>query len=563
MADIYSRQLTARGGGSTPLTARGSNHFLAGHGSPSPLGSAASKLLSSRRRHGGSVPQLHSSRHSSASASSARSNMRRQSRTWTDASRTTSTMPRNSVSRSSSLRETVFKSMYGLSPQQVSNGTINPMLPSGFRGAAKRPQSMLPEPSARAAARLTARQNTARAGSAMVKKKERQEKDLELTTRTRDRKMNRDIVRSLRKNQQGIGSRLIAPSTPTEEEKRLEKNKLLMLKESLRQQLNRVNEDLYDYESVLEENEALESKYISLAKELDKLEDSKKTSAREQQFKQPVVSPSLDKDPDILDAMQEANNSNIWSENVGSKFSDQRLAKANESFERVQGCTLGDPYHEEDMKPNSHAFDGQQEIGGGPHEQFLSPVQERAKIVASRYYPAGSSPEASKDDDGIFWPFQGEKVLGERRARRRVAPVAAYVSSLVQGGYGTVLIDGRWTEGQRVDRRIKVPEHQKPSRWVVLNPANDVDSMERAGVVPGTPSGNGYRDWLPVVGAKCIARFPGNKENYLAQIKEITSQGLKVRFLSRGNNKEAIVLPSNVKPVVWNRPLTAQWDRDL
>jgi hypothetical protein len=396
--------------------------------------------------------------------------------------------------------------------------------------------------------------------------------------------MNRSIVNSIKKGRQGTGMRLLAPTEPTEEELRISKHKLEMLQKSLRETLSKVNEDLEVETAELKHKMELESRYASLAQELDRLEDQMVTTSRSEYLSQrqavnagegqePASSTAmaLQEDPDVLEAIRAANEGTQKSRGknrllLSGKLDDERLARANETFERVQGCTVGHPYHEDEMTPNSHAFNGQQTIGGGPHEQFLSPVRERATIVASRYYPAGSSPEASKGDDGIYWPFEKPPTPGSigrsRKVQRRVAPVAAYVSSLVQGGYGSVLIDGKWTEGGRVDRRSRQVGHQKPSRWAELDPAADVDSLERAGIVPGTPSGNGRREWRPTVGAKCNARFPGDREYYLARIEELTPEGLRVRFLSRGNDKEAVVLPSNVKPVYWNRPLTAQWDRD-
>ena len=564
MTDIYERQLTARGAGPTPRTARGSNHFLSGTSgsSSSPLGAAASRLISSRRSmHGGSTPMLRSAR-ASASRSSLLSTKR-----WASPSRTAAplTNVQRALSRSSSLRATVSGALYdtpsvlpggnGDVVASRSNKPLNPMLASGFRGSAKLPRSMLPEPSARRQQQQHIPQNNT---------KSQYNPDV-LTTRTRDRRMNRSIVSSMKKSRQGVGPRLLAPTEPTKEELQIAKQKLKTLQKSLREKLSKVNEDLSAETVEIERKKSLESKYASLEQELDRLEVQMISTSRSDHPKQ---NGALQEDPDIIDAIREANEgapTDNRSLTLG-KFDDPRFAQANESFERVQGCTMGHPYHKDEMTPNSHAFNGQQEIGGGPHAQFLSPIQERSTIVASRYYPAGSSPEASKGDDGIYWPFEEPKKAGRfQKKARRVAPVAAYVSSLVQGGYGSVLIDGKWTEGGRVDRRSPQISsgHQKPSRWAELDPAADVDSMERAGVVPGTPSGTSRREWRPVVGAKCNARFPGNREYYLARIEELTPEGLRVRFLSRGNDKEAVVLPSNVKPVYWNRPLTAQWDRDL
>ena len=151
MAEIYKRQLTARGAGPSLRTARGSNHFLSGvGGGSSPLGAVASRMLSSRRSgHGGSSPQLHTSR------SSSRSRRRSPAKRWAVAAAPEGDAKRT-LSRSSSLRATVSGALFDDSGSRVGGAivsqpskTLSPMLPSGFRGPAKLPRNMLPQPSAR------------------------------------------------------------------------------------------------------------------------------------------------------------------------------------------------------------------------------------------------------------------------------------------------------------------------------------------------------------------------------------------------------------------------------
>ena len=81
-------------------------------------------------------------------------------------------------------------------------------------------------------------------------------------------------------------------------------------------------------------------------------------------------------------------------------------------------------------------------------------------------------------------------------------------------------------------------------------------------MIKNTGRGTTKKEWAPKVGAKCNARYKGDKEWYLATILDVQTNGLKVKFESRGNNKIRTVLPGNVRPVVWNRPLTAQWSRN-
>ena len=134
---------------------------------------------------------------------------------------------------------------------------------------------------------------------------------------------------------------------------------------------------------------------------------------------------------------------------------------------------------------------------------------------------------------------------------RKVAPRTAHVSSIVQGGFGTVIID--------VDDKQR--PGQQPSRWEKMDPSKDIESCERAGVIPDTQRGMMMKEWRPTVGSKCNARYKQDKEWYLCEILNITKDGLQVKFESRGNMRVVTVLPCNVKPVVWNRPLTSQWSR--
>ena len=85
--------------------------------------------------------------------------------------------------------------------------------------------------------------------------------------------------------------------------------------------------------------------------------------------------------------------------------------------------------------------------------------------------------------------------------------------------------------------------------------------MERAGVIPATPCGTARAQWRPKVGTKCNARWPGDKQWYLAEIRKVAPDGLHVKFLSQGNDQTAVVQSNCVRPVMWDRPLTAQWSR--
>tara|TARA_B100000795_G_C22764814_1_gene425212 strand:- start:1 stop:939 length:939 start_codon:yes stop_codon:yes gene_type:complete len=256
-------------------------------------------------------------------------------------------------------------------------------------------------------------------------------------------------------------------------------------------------------------------------------------------------------DPDIQAALKDVND-------------ELKITTVNSAtFENVIGCSLGDSYAPDVLKRNSDMYNGQQEIGSGPHSQFTAPKNLRATVIGGRYYPPGQVPESSKGDDGLFWPFEENRTKNSppKPIARKVAPRAAHVSAKVQGGFAPILIDVNAPLGKK---------HQQPTRWQEIDSTNDIlqfskdsrkASMERAGVVPGTTRGEKYSAWHPTVGGKCNARFKLDKEWYLATILKIDSKGLTVKFESRGNKQICVVQPKNVKPVVWNRPLTAQWSR--
>ena len=139
------------------------------------------------------------------------------------------------------------------------------------------------------------------------------------------------------------------------------------------------------------------------------------------------------------------------------------------------------------------------------------------------------------------------------------------------GGYGTMIIDKR-------SRRRGQFQH-RPSRWSKtleasltahtlaenagekLNESQErefVKQLVRAQTRAG-PSLT-IHGWKPTTGAKCMARYPGDKEWYLAKIEKIHSKHLEVRFMSRGNSNRCVVSKKFVKPVVYDRPYTAGFE---
>jgi hypothetical protein len=488
--EIYHSQLTARGG-RTPQTARGSNHFLnkqSTRNSNFPNLKSSYSSTSLQRNHDiGSRPKLSSSR-LSKKQSIADIRMLRQ--------------PQHSY-------QTHSKSLPHLSCD------------SG------RPT---PSPNHRSSARTNSNSQTARHRQSI--------------------KLNRKIVASVAKKRRGVGTRLLAPVAPTEEEVREERARLVAFQEKLREKLFEVDTELIAEETQLNKVQSMMAQFQSLTKDLDRMEENgiqqdaaaetaEQDARVEALRRESAVQTSAVDDPDIQRVLKEVND-------------EMTLMKTNSAtFENVQGCSLGESYAPDVMQRNSDMYNGQQEIGAGPHQEFTAPTNLRATVIGGRYYPAGKEPESRKGDDGLFWPFEENRTKKSppKPAARRVAPRAAHVSAKVQGGFGQILID--------VNKPTK--KHQQPSRWLKLDPAEDIQSMERAGVVASTPRMEA--EWHPTVGGKCNARYSLDKEWYLCTILKISNKGLLVKFQSRGNNHVCTVQASNVKPVVWNRPLTSQWSR--
>ena len=498
---IYSAQLTARGGSSGNLTARGANHFLGKSGGTSTSAPFPSLLKSSRRR-----------RNSLKSSASLDTNLRPLN---------SSRRPRNSTAQF---------------VRKNPKGTL-PYLPS----------------------------NNPAANSLSIDE----------TTKI-NRSLNKKIVQAMEKSRRGIGFKLLAPTKSTKEEQAQERVQLTLLRAKLRAEMFQVDTDLIAEKLEMNKKNAMLAQYNALTTQLNTMEQEhhnqqkqldRVSAARQDEDKDKDARvESVLAHPDVYNAVQEFNTTapdSSLSLSLSPSPRKSNIVKFNHqlasTFENVQQCSLGDSYAEDVLLRNSDAYDGQQTIASGPHAMFTAPSNERATVVAGRYYPPGQNPLES-EDGGIFWPFEEERTKkSPPKASRRVAPRAAHVSAKVQGGFGSVLIDV--DPHFNPDGSVK-KKHQQPSRWSALDPSTDVISMERAGVIKNTGRGTTKKEWAPKVGAKCNARYKGDKEWYLATILDVQTNGLKVKFESRGNNKIRTVLPGNVRPVVWNRPLTAQWSRN-
>ena len=507
MSQIYEQQLTSRAGGSTGnLTARGANHFLNNNTINRSSNKFPTLLKSSRK-----------------SNNTGRSTKRSTSR------RPTARSTARSMSQSSSLA--CFQSL----PHLQSNLLIT------------------------------------------KRKTSREEKQTRKEAHNISRQLNKKISNSMKKLNRGVGLKLLAPTKSTKQEKEKERTQLELLRTKLLEDLQTVDEELIAEKILMDKKKSMLEQYKELSKKLNVMEIEQERIEKQQQQQQHREDDQEDNQKDDREdnrVEEEAalNYSGVTTSDGDSNSSTNNITDANpltmntkikfnhqlsSTFENVQQCLLGDSYAPDVLQRNSDSYNGQQSIGSGPHDLFTAPSSQRATVVAGRYYPAGQNP-LLEEDGGIFWPFEEVRKRknspeNKKDKSRRVAPRAARVSAKVQGGYGALLID--------VDDSM-IKEHQQPSRWSALDPSTDVISMERAGIIINTPRGTMKKDWCPQIGAKCNARYSSDREWYLATILDVQTNGLKVKFESRGNNKVRTVLPSNVKPVVWNRPLTAQWSRN-
>ena len=158
------------------------------------------------------------------------------------------------------------------------------------------------------------------------------------------------------------------------------------------------------------------------------------------------------------------------------------------------------------------------------------------------------------------------------------APPIYKIGMRPKGGYATMIIDKR--------NRKKGIQQYRPTRWLkraaddlVLDDQDEVEDpnmteeerkekeLLKQFVRGQTRGGGRFKDmavtkseWKPKTGERCIARYPGNKEWYLAKIEKIHSRHLELRFMSRGNNNRAVVKKQFVRPYLYNRPLTAGFE---
>jgi hypothetical protein len=379
--------------------------------------------------------------------------------------------------------------------------------------------------------------------------------------RSEDLKLNQSIIKRLRKKSQGVGSRLLAPNVPTKKEQETHVHRMKSLRGQLLKQLEETNDtltvamtELDQKKKIAEEKEQREKQLRARSRSKNAtLNDLEAMNAIKESFENAATVP-----------IENKNNSGT-ARTSGTARS--RRSSVDEKIDYRQSTAKFPPYvgeaYEPDWMKSSYKAYNDQEFGEPPEWD----KKDKVRLVAGQIYNENEAPEGLNDDPEttIYFPFKGHDP-NEKKVRRSRSTAKCLL--LPQGGYGTMIIDKKSRRrGQQIPR---------PSRWLdggrkhhpFINGEGQLDDIEekellkrmvrtqtRGGGRSSTNSG-----WKPVTGGKCVARFAGDKEWYLAKIEKIHSRHLEVKFCSRGNNKREIVSKKFVRPVVYDRPLTAGFE---
>eukprot|EP00943_MAST-04B_sp_MAST-4B-sp1_P004559 g4559.t1 len=412
--------------------------------------------------------------------------------------------------------------------------------------------------------------------------------------RKQDLKLNKQLVASLKRKSHGTGSRLIAPDLPTRMESVKKISQIEKLKCNLLKKLSETNSTLENHKSQLEkklqklEDKVNEKKSLSNFVTMGGKGGRSKSAATLQDLKQ-MESMTLNQlskefqgtevvNDEQLQACNDkkgATSGNMAFDNTGKRqIHEQTKKKKKVAVKRgIQHFPpyLGESY--EDGMKSSYAAYNDQEFGEQPEYDKKNPV----RLIAGSLYNENEVPYTMQDDpdNTIYFPFKGFDRMEKKVKRSRST---AKCLLMPKGGYATMIIDKR--------NRKKGMRQYRPTRWLKdVENQLDLDSEGEENesnmteeekkekrllkkFVRGQTRGGGRvkdramtkNEWKPKTGERCIARFPGNKEWYMAKIEKIHSRHLELRFKSRGNNDRAVVKKDFIRPFIYNRPLTAGFE---
>ena len=415
--------------------------------------------------------------------------------------------------------------------------------------------------------------------------------------RNEDLKLNRQMVKSLKRKSQGTGNRLIAPDLPTRKESEQKVSQIEKLKTELLKKLNETSVSLENHKTLLNKKlQTLEEKVKEKKLRSNSVtmmgggKGGRSKSAATLQDLKKMESMTINKLSKEFQGTEVVKDEALTINNAAnSKLADKSMKFSKNNYEdHLQQQTkkekvivkrgiqhfppyLGESY--EDGMKSSYAAYNDQEYGEQPEYD----KQNRVRLIAGSLYNDNEIPYTMKDDpeSTIYFPFKGFDPT-EKKIRRSRSTAKCLL--MPKGGYATMIIDKR--------NRKKGLQQYRPTRWL-KDAADelDFDSEEEADesnmteeekkekrllkeFVRGQTRGGGRlkdramtrNEWKPKTGERCIARYPGNKEWYLAKIEKIHSRHLELRFMSRGNNDRAVVKKEFVKPYIFNRPLTAGFE---
>jgi hypothetical protein len=390
--------------------------------------------------------------------------------------------------------------------------------------------------------------------------------------RTEDLKLNKAIASKIRKKNLGVGSRLLAPDEPTSLQRKEKVQRMEQLKETLLQQLEQTDVTLKEKVSELEKRKSAaaeqerrmqESRARSRSKQatLDDLKTMNMIGETMKNAETIPVSSRASARTNFMSARTHLSRARALDDDDGKSEVIDYMRSTSAKFPPY----VGEAYDSDYMKSSYLAYNDQ-EFGVQPEYDKVNKV----RLIAGGLYSDKDAPEGYNDkpESTIYFPFKGHDP-NEKKPRRSRSTAKCLL--LPGGGYGTMIIDKR-------SRRRGQFQH-RPSRWPKMletsltahtlaeNAGEKLDESQEREFVKQlvraqTRAGPSLtiHGWKPTTGGKCMARYPGDKEWYLAKIEKIRSKHLEVRFMSRGNSNRCVVSKKFVKPVVYDRPYTAGFE---
>ena len=143
----------------------------------------------------------------------------------------------------------------------------------------------------------------------------------------RERSINQNILKAIKKSRHGVGLRLLAPTKLTKEELKKERLKLITLRTTMEKMLVDVTDELKDKEEAQQKTLTFTQEYNSLERALDTMEKEEEKKKKEE------VSNDNDHRIESPSAAQERNEAASSEHNITRELQQLQQTINNQSFE--------------------------------------------------------------------------------------------------------------------------------------------------------------------------------------------------------------------------------------